>query len=83
MRWRGAPVLVPRCVPTFIRSDPLCVNSPKAMRGTHRTPKALPAVAGSARFAGDVSPYSLTGADAALGVPWVSESALVWDWAEV
>jgi len=23
--------------------------------------------------------YSLTGADAALGVPWVTQSALVWD----
>jgi hypothetical protein len=43
------------------------------------SPKALPVTAGSANLKRTARPASLRAADAALGVPWVSDSAWAWE----
>jgi hypothetical protein len=51
-------------------------DSPKAMRGRIALRKHFPPQRAVRNCLATYPRYSLTGADAALGVPWVSESAL-------
>ena len=54
-------------------------NSPSAMRGRIALRKHFPPQRAVRNLLPTYHRYSLTGADAALGVPWASQSALVWE----